>query len=285
MGKPFLHRLHAKEYAGSWKNPFFADPQARERSRERLRYGLYTVLVGVSMSTCLSLLFWFGTQEKFAITRIRVEGMRSIPNEKIAQEALHLLADCEAWFSPCLYTWNSAQEETLSTLKNKYALEEAGGTVLEQELVIRVREAVVFIPLRIGPQLWFASQGGVLQKEATPEDIAAGILIPPEVYSEIDVSEAVHETPAPGLQVRTPEVFSDIAGYKEAFTEWGMVITSFQVTKDVGKVIAHTKQGFAVFFTPWEDARVQVKRLAEVLKETTPEHYADIRFQERIYIK
>jgi hypothetical protein len=78
--KPFLQRLRAKEYAGSWKNPLFEDPKMRERSYERSRFVLYGLLTIASLSACTSLLFWLGTQERFALGDIRVEGMRSIQN-------------------------------------------------------------------------------------------------------------------------------------------------------------------------------------------------------------
>lgn len=285
MGKPFLQRLHAKGYADSWRNPLFSDPKVRERSLERLRYFLYSLLVIASGAACLSLLFWFGVQDKFAVTSVRVEGMRSISDKKLAQDVLRDLSECTAWFSPCLYAWNVPQEDVLKGLQHTYALEQITGTLQNQEFFIQVREAVTLIPLRIGSSVWFASQTGVLQMEATQEDIAAGILIPPDVYSEIDVSEAFNEAPGVGMQVLSPEVFESITAYKKAFTGQGIAIASFTLTKDAGKIIANTAQGFSIFFTPWEDASVQVRRLGDVLQEATPQSYVDIRFGERIYVK
>lgn len=285
MAKSFLQRLHAKEYGGSWKNPLFADPKVRERSSERLRYTLYSLLVGVSFFSCLSLLFWFGTQEKFAITNIRVEGMRSIPDKKLAGDVLATLFECKKLLAPCFYTWNLPHNDVLATLQSVYTLEQAGSTVQDNELLIQIREAVTLIPLRIDAAVWFASQAGVLQKEATSEEISAGILIPPEAYSEIDVSAAVDAVPAVHMEVLSPEVFANIALYRKIFTEQGIAIASFVLTEDAGKVIANTTQGFAVFFTPWENASVQVRRLTDVLQEVTPQSYVDIRFGERIYVK
>ena len=87
------------------------------------------------------------------------------------------------------------------------------------------------------------------------------------------------------MQVVDAEVFRSIAAYKKAFVAQGIPVTSFALTHDAGKVIAYTQGGFAVYFTPWEDADTQVRRLMNVLAQATPQSYADIRFGERIYVK
>ena len=285
MAKPFLQRLRAKEYAGSWKNPLFADPKVRERTSERLRYVLYTLLVLVSFAACVSLLFWFGVQDRFAISEVRASGMRSVSNQVLARDALYELTACRHLFAPCLYTWNVGKGGVVAVLSGAYTLEQIATSVEEHALVLQVREAVTLIPLRINSAVWFATQSGVLQMEATADDIAAGVLIPPEAYSEIDVSATVKEAPVVGMEVLSAERFAQIAAYRKEFTSHGIAITSFTVTEDAGKVIATTGQGFAVFFTPWEDAEVQVGRMSDVLKEATPQSYVDIRFGERIYVK
>ncbi len=284
MSKPFLHRLHARVYAASWKNPLFTDPQAKQRSSGRMRYLGYTLLVLLSCVTCCALLFWFGTQERFAITDVHVEGMRSVPQEKIAGEVLQALGACQRFFVPCLYTWNINEDDLTHLLTSSHHLDRVAFTFEEHVLKVDVVEAVTMIPVRIGSQVWFATQAGVLQSAATPEDIARGVLIPHEVYQEIDVSDLGVEGVA-GLQIADPHAFQVIESYKRAFNTSVIPITSFAITKDAGKMVAYTQAGYSIFFSPWEDANTQVARLAAVLAQTVPVSYADIRFGERVYVK
>jgi len=284
MSKPFLQRLHAKVYAASWKNPLFADPKVKERSSERLRYVMYSLLVVVSCIAFFSGLFWFGTQQRFAMNDVQVEGMRSLPDKKIALHVFQASLACEYFFAPCLYTWNISQANIPDVLYAAYSLEQAAVSVNEHLLFVQLREAVTMIPLRIGTHIWFATPSGVLQISATADDVAAGIIIPPDVYTEIDVSAVVEEGTV-GIQVADAETFRALEAYKEAFLAQGVSVTSFALTDDAGKVIAYTQAGFSVYFTPWEDADTQVRRLAHVLAQATPQSYADIRFGERVYVK
>lgn len=284
MGKSFLQRLHAKVYAASWGNPLFADPKVKERSLERTRYVAYSLLVLISIITFFSALFWFGTQDRFALVEVHTEGMRSIPNEVLSLRALQKARTCTHLFAPCLYRWNVERAEIPHMLHSSYELEYVSLSVQEHLLTLQLRESVTMIPLRIGSQVWFATQTGVLKAEVTAEDISAGIIIPADVYQEIDVS-AVIEEGSPDVQVLSAQIFQQILVYKQAFVERGIPITSFSLTDDAGKVIAHTQMGFAIFFTPWEDAERQIHRLTGVLSQTTPQSYIDIRFGERIYVK
>lgn len=284
MSKPFLQRLHAKVYAASWKNPLFADPKVKERSSERLRYVAYSLLVIVSCIAFFSGLFWFGTQQRFVINDVQVEGMRSIPNKKIALHVLQTSLACEHLFVPCVYGWNISRADIPDVLYGAYSLEQVTVSTNEHLLLVQLREAVTMIPVRIGTQVWFATPSGVLQSSATADDIAAGIVIPADAYTEIDASAVVEEG-AVGMQVVDAEVFHAIAAYKKAFVAQGIPVASFALTDDAGKVIAYTQGGFAVYFTPWEDADTQVRRLINVLAQATPQSYADIRFGERIYVK
>lgn len=284
MGKPFLQRLHAKMYAASWKNPLFVDPKVKERSSERVRYVAYSLLVIVSCIAFFSGLFWLGTQQRFVIYDVQVDGMRSIPNKKIALHVLQTSLECEYLFAPCLYNWNIARADIPDMLHGVYSLEQVTVSTNEHLLIVQLREAVTMIPVRIGSQVWFATQLGVLQSLATADDIAAGIVIPADAYTEIDVS-AVIEEGVVGMQVIDAETFSFLAAYKKAFLAQGLPITSLVLTDDAGKVIAYTQTGFAVYFTPWEDADIQVRRLTNVLAQATPQSYIDIRFGERIYVK
>ena len=284
MGKPFLQRLHAKVYAASWKNPLFADPKVKERSSERARYVAYSFLVMVSCIAFFSGLFWLGTQQRFVINEVQVEGMRSVPNKKIALRVLHTSLACEYLFAPCLYKWNISRANIPDVLHGVYNLEQVTVFTNEHLLLVQLREAVTMIPVRIGTQVWFATQSGVLQSPATADDIAAGIVIPADAYTEIDVSAVVQEGVA-GMQVVDAETFSSLAAYKKAFLTQGLPVTSFALTNDAGKMVAYTQTGFAVYFTPWEDADTQVQRLTNVLAQATPQSYVDIRFGERIYVK
>lgn len=284
MGKPFLQRLHAKMYAASWKNPLFVDPKVKERSSERARYVAYSLLVIVSCIAFFSGLFWLGTQQRFVINDVQVEGMRSLPNKKIALHVLQTSLECEYLFAPCLYNWNISRADIPDVLYGVYSLEQVTVSTNEHLLLVQLREAVTVIPVRIGSQVWFATQSGVLQSPATADDITAGIVIPADAYTEIDVSAVVEEGTM-GMQILDAEVFRSIASYKKAFSAQGISITSFVLTDDAGKVIAYTQAGFAVYFTPWEDADTQVRRLTHVLAQATPQSYADIRFGERIYVK
>jgi hypothetical protein len=284
MSKPFLHRLHAKVYAASWKNPLFVDPKVKERSSERLRYGIYSLLLIVSCITFFSGLFWFGTQPRFVINNVQVEGMRSIPNEKIALHVLQTALACEHFFVPCLYGWNISHANISDVLHGTYSLEQVTISTDEHLLLAQLHEAVTMIPVRIGTQVWFATHSGILQSPATADDIAAGIVIPADTYTEIDASAVVEEG-AVGMQIVSAEVFHAIAAYKKIFVTQGISLVSFELTNDAGKVIAYTKDGFAVYFTPWEDADVQIRRLISVLAQATPQSYVDIRFGKRIYVK
>lgn len=284
MGKSFLQRLHAKVYAASWGNPLFADPKVKERSLTRTRYVAYSLLVLVSTITFFSALFWFGTQDRFALVEVRTEGMRSIPNETLSLRALHKARTCTHLFAPCLYRWNIGRAEIVEMLQSSYELEYVSLLAQDHLITLQLREAVTMIPLRIGSQVWFATQTGVLKTEATAEDIAAGIIIPADVYQEIDVSVVV-EQGSPEMQVLSAQMFQQILAYKRAFFERGIPIASFSLTDDAGKVMAHTQMGFAIFFTPWEDAERQIHRLTGVLSQATPQSYVDIRFGERIYVK
>ncbi len=284
MGKSFLQRLHAKMYAASWKNPLFADPKVKERSSERVRYVAYSLLVMISCIAFFSGLFWLGAQQRFVMNDVQVEGMRSLPNKKIALHVLQASLACEYLFAPCLYKWNISRADIPDVLYAAYSLEQVTVSTNEHLLLVQLREAVMMIPVRIGTQVWFATQSGVLQSPATADDIAAGIVIPADAYTEIDVSAVVQEGTA-GMQVVDAETFRSIAAYKKAFLAQGLSVTSFALTDDAGKMIAYTQAGFAVYFTPWEDADTQVRRLTNVLAQATPQSYADIRFGERIYIK
>jgi hypothetical protein len=282
--KSFLQRLHAKMYAGSWTNPLFADPKVKERAFERSKYALYTALAVVSGVTFFSTLFWFGTQERFAIHEVEVSGMRSLANAYLERDILHSLKECSAFTVDCLYTWNMGHAEIVSVLQEKYPLEEVSLTLEGKKLHVQVREAVTMIPVRIGHDIWFATQTGVLQAVATSEEIQAGIIIPPESYSEIDVSQ-LHAAGEVGMQVESKDLFENIAAYRKALSMNGIGIERFTVTKDRGRIEARTLGGYDVFFTPWEDPGVQIRRLVKVLAEATPQSYVDIRFGERIYLK
>jgi hypothetical protein len=173
-------------------------------------------------------------------------------------------------------------------LQKNYTLEQVAAAIHDNEYLITVQEAVTMIPLRIGTDVWFASKEGIVQRKATPEDIQEGIIIPSDVYCEIDVSEvlgAESTSVQEGSHILSPETFSQIARYQNMFAEKGIMITSLKVTEDSGKSIAYTQEGFAVFFTPWKDAVTQGDRLARVLAEATPQSYVDIRFGERVYVK
>jgi hypothetical protein len=287
MGKSFLQRLHAKEYAASWKNPLFSDPKIKERSYERTGFALYSLLLIVTIFACISLVFWAATQDRFLITEITVEGMRSVPNEKIAQQTWITLRTCKKFGVPCLFFWNESPKKITATLQKTYALDQILVNRKEHVLSMSVTESVTLIPLKIKNDIWFATQDGMLQSLATQEEITKGVLIPPEAYSEINVTAALSlDTEiSEGIQILTPELFSQIAQYRKAFVEKGMAITSFEVTTDPGKIIAHVQDSFTVYFTPWQDPETQVRRLHDVLKEATPQFYADIRFGERIYVK
>lgn len=272
-------------YAGSWKNPLFTDPKVKERSSERWRYFAYSLLVLVSGFAFFSGSFWFATQSRFLVHNITAEGMRTLPNERVALHALQTALSCEHFFAPCLYTWNVDRAHMISALGAVYHLESIAYTVNDHQLHLVLHEAVTLIPVRIGSDVWFATQTGVLQQKATPEDISAGILIPSDAYQEIDASAVVQGEGSEGMQVLTPDVFAQLAAYKKAFSDNHLTVTSFAFTSDAGKMVANTQNGFAVFFTPWDDAQVQMHRLVAVLAEATPQSYADIRFGERIYIK
>ncbi|NBS70948.1 hypothetical protein EBT31_18885, partial [bacterium] len=276
--------LHAKVYAGSWKNPLFVDPKVQERSSDRMRYIAYSLLVATSCIAFFSGLFWLGTQQRFVINDVQVEGMRSMPNKKIALHILQTSLNCKHFFAPCLYTWNISQANISEVLRSTYSLEQVTSSIREHLFFVQLREAVTMIPVRIGTQVWFATPSGVLQVPATADDIATGIIIPADAYIEIDVS-AIVEGGAVGMQIADPHAFRLIAEYKKAFLARGISVASFAFTDDAGKVIAYTQAGFAVYFTPWEDADTQVRRLVNVLTQATPQAYADIRFGERIYIK
>lgn len=282
-GRSFLQRFHAKVYAGSWKNPLFADPKAKERSHERVKYVLYSLLMLTGVTACCSGLYWFATQEQFAITQVQGTGMRSMPNSVIVRDTYRALHNCTRFTIPCMYQWN-VKKADLNALKRVYPLEHLSATLEGHIFHIAVQEAVTMIPLRIGQDIWFATPSGVLQKKASAEDIAAGIVIPPEAYSEIDVSVLVGEG-REGLQVGKQELFENIAKYRKAFSTQELVIQTFTITADAGRVVAKTPQGFDIYFTPWKDAQQQVARLASVLAQATPQAYADIRFDERIYVK
>lgn len=284
MRQSFLQRLHARVYAGSWKNPLFADPKVKERALGRTHYFAYTALVIMSCIAACSGAFWFATQPRFALYEFRVEGMRTRPSGVLAQEAIVEALACRHFFVPCVYSWNIARAKIESDLMKEYPLEDVHITITDHLFLGVVREAVTVLPLRIGNDVWFASQTGILQSIASPEDIAAGIIIPPDAYVEIDAS-AVVKDPQAGMQVLTPETFSEIAHYRTTLTDHALGVTSFVLTSDVGKIRARTQAGFEIFFTPWEDAQIQVGRLVHVLAEATPNEYADIRFGERIYIK
>lgn len=287
MGKSFLQRLHAKGYAASWKNPLFSDPKIKERSYERTGFVLYSLLVIVAVSTCISLAYWVATQNRFLITEITVEGMRSVPNEKIAQQTWMNLYTCRKFGAPCLFYWNASPEEITTPLQKTYTLDQILVKREEHTLGINIAESVTLIPLKIRDEIWFATQDGTIQSLATQEEIAKGVLIPPASYTEINITAALSlDTKIfEGAQVLTPELFAQIAQYRKAFGEKGMAITSFEMTTDPGKIIAHAQNGFAIYFTPWQDPEIQVRRLQDVLKEAVPQSYADIRFGERIYVK
>lgn len=287
MGKSFLQRLHAKEYAASWKNPLFSDPKVRDRAHERTRLVMYSALMGTALVACGALAFWFATQDRFFLNDIVVTGMRSVPNEKLALMAWHEVRQCTRFGAPCMFTWNESAADVAKQLSGAYTLEQIEVMPNEHALTITVKEAVTLIPVKIGNDIWFATQGGVLQTKATPEDIAAGILIPPDAYHEIDVTQALLKDQAieAGAQILTPETFAAIATYQKTFAANGIAITSYACTSDAGKVIAHTSQGYLVYITPWQDAETQVRRMLEVLKEASPQAYIDIRFGERIYVK
>lgn len=284
MSRQFLHRLHAKVYADSWKNPLFADPKVKERSSDRLQLSLYTLLTLASLGALCSLLFWFATQSRFAITTIEVSGMRSLPNEAVALSAWEASLSCRHLFVPCLYVWNSSHIPFFEMLSSKYPLQELQSTVQEQTRLFTVYEAVVMIPLRIHDQVWFATPQGVLQYEASQDDINAGVIIPADVYTEIDIS-ALFDQGEAGLHIADEDFFSSLMAYKKAFLAQGISISTLALTDDPGKVVAQTQDGFVIYFTPWEDASRQTERLVSVLAQQTPNEYADIRFGERIYIK
>lgn len=284
MSRQFLHRLQARVYAGSWKNPLFADPKVKERSSNRLQFLLYALLTGASVSAICAVLFWFATQPRFSITTIEVVGMRSIPNTAVALSAWEATLACDYFFVPCFYSWNSAHASLEETLHLRYPISHLQASTADHILTLHVEEAVVMIPLRIEQQVWFATQQGVLQYEASEEDIHAGMIIPPEAYTEIDISALVQSGDY-GQQIADSELFISLANYKKELLAQGIPIVSFLLTNDPGKVIAQTQAGFAIYFTPWEDARKQAQRLASVLVQQVPNEYADIRFGERVYIK
>ncbi len=283
-GPSFLQKIHAKMYAGSWKNPFFSDPKVKERAYERSRIAWYMALTGVSACALASLAFWYATQPRFAIHAINAEGMRSLPNAVLARTAYEEIKKCRAFGLPCWYTWNYEKAEIENQLKEKFPLEKSTLHIEGRNMFITVSESVTTIPLRIGSEVWFATQTGTLLKIATEEERNAGVLIPRDVYTEIDVTKAIDKGEV-GAQVASADVFNTLNAYKEVFKEKGIIIDHLVLTRDAGKIIAVTKEGYSIFFSPFEAPREQGERAAKVLAERTPGSYIDIRFGDRVFVK
>lgn len=271
----FQRAQHKRYESRSFQNPYFRP----KPPRRWIAYLIGTVcLVGTIAGTWA--LF---SLPAFAYTDVRVEGLETIPSERVE-------ADVRAYFAEPVVRLFSRSNRFLfdadvmrDRLTAAYPFDRIAIEAVGKGVSVRVRERQSELLWKSADRLWLVDLQGLVIRELTAEE-ATGFK---RLQLFVDVNG--EDVALGGSVLSAPEV-AGIRQIQDRLLDLGIPFTETHVDRVAGQRVAiRALLGYDIIVDPLGDAALQADRLAALLRDTIAQpktlQYVDLRFGDHVYYK